>query len=170
VKAGNCASLIYTSGTTGPPKAVMISHDNITWTSKNIIDHYMDLNHLDRAISYLPLSHIAAQLIDIHAIMGIGGCSYFAQQDALKGSLTLTMRDVKPTFFFGVPRVWEKIHEKMAQMGRDTKGVKKVLSTWAKAMGAEHSRRAQFGNGGGAPCTYSCANALVLNKIKVCNF
>jgi len=121
---------------------------------------------LDRAISYLPLSHIAAQLIDIHCIMRLGACCYFAQPDALKGSLTTTMKHVKPTFFFGVPRVWEKIEEKMVQMGRETKGVTKVLSTWAKAMGAEHSRRAQFGNGGGAPCSYSCANALVLQRIK----
>ena len=166
IKPGNCASLIYTSGTTGPPKAVMISHDNITWTAQNIIDHYMDLNHLDRIVSYLPLSHIAAQLIDVYAALTLGGATYFAQPDALKGSLTVTMKDVKPTFFFGVPRVWEKIQEKMVQMGRETKGLIKVLSTWAKSVGAEHSRLGQYGNGGGAPCTYSCANALVLSKIK----
>jgi long-chain-fatty-acid--CoA ligase ACSBG len=63
MQPGHCASLIYTSGTTGPPKAVMISHDNITWTSANICEGgYMDLNHLDVVISYLPLSHIAAQV------------------------------------------------------------------------------------------------------------
>lgn len=63
MQPGNCASLIYTSGTTGPPKAVMISHDNITWTGANICEGgYMDLNHEDCVISYLPLSHIAAQV------------------------------------------------------------------------------------------------------------
>jgi long-chain-fatty-acid--CoA ligase ACSBG len=71
-RAGHVASLIYTSGTTGPPKAVMISHDNITWTAKNICDHYMVLNHLDRVVSYLPLSHIAAQLIDIFCVIQLG--------------------------------------------------------------------------------------------------
>ena len=101
IKPGNCASLIYTSGTTGPPKAVMISHDNITWTAQNIIDNYLDLNHTDRAISYLPLSHIAAQLIDIFAMMQLGACSYFARPDALKGTLSDTMKEVRPTFFFG---------------------------------------------------------------------
>ena len=144
----------------------MISHDNITWTTRNITEHYMDLNHLDRAISYLPLSHIAAQLIDIYAIMTLGACSYFAQPDALKGSLTTTIKEVRPTFFFGVPRVWEKIQEKMAQLGRSSTGIKKLLSTWAKSMGAEHCRRLQYGNDGSAPCTYSCANALVLHRIK----
>ncbi len=166
INPGHCATLIYTSGTTGPPKAAMISHDNITWTSRNIIDNYLDMNHEDRAISYLPLSHIAAQLIDIHAIMALGACAYFAQPDALKGSLTTTMKEVRPTFFFGVPRVWEKIQEKMVQIGRSTTGITKSLATWAKAMGAEHCRRMQYGNGGGAPCSYSCAHALVLNNIK----
>jgi long-chain-fatty-acid--CoA ligase ACSBG len=164
---GNCASLIYTSGTTGAPKAVMISHDNITWTANNIIsDGYMDLNHEDRAISYLPLSHIAAQLIDIHCIMALGAAAYFAQPDALKGSLTKTMKEVKPTFFFGVPRVWEKIQEKMVQLGRESTGIKKFLSTLAKKIGTEKSKMAQFGAGGGAPCGYSCMNAIVFNAIR----
>jgi long-chain-fatty-acid--CoA ligase ACSBG len=49
------------------------------------------------------------QLIDIHCMMYLGGSVYFAQPDALKGSLGVTMKEVRPTFFFGVPRVWEKI-------------------------------------------------------------
>jgi long-chain-fatty-acid--CoA ligase ACSBG len=163
---GNCASLIYTSGTTGPPKAVMISHDNITWTAQNIIDHYMYLSHEDRIVSYLPLSHIAAQIIDIFAIMSLGACTYFAQPDALKGTLTVTMKEVRPTFFFGVPRVWEKIEEKMVQIGRSNSGVMLLLAKWAKSLGAEHCRMAQYGNGGGAPCCYSAANTIVLTNIK----
>jgi long-chain-fatty-acid--CoA ligase ACSBG len=51
---------------------------------------------------------------------------YFCQPDALKGSLTVTMREVRPTLFFSVPRVWEKIQEKMVGMGREITGVKKV--------------------------------------------
>lgn len=166
VKPGNCASLIYTSGTTGPPKAVMISHDNITWTAQNIIDNYMDLNHTDRVVSYLPLSHIAAQLIDIYCMLQLGACTYFAQPDALKGTLTTTMKEVRPTFFFGVPRVWEKIQEKMVQIGRSVTGIKKSLSTWAKSCGTEHCKLAQYGMGNGAPFGYGCANSLILSKIK----
>lgn len=163
---GNCSTLIYTSGTTGPPKAVMISHDNITWTVKNLLDNHIEMNSADRIVSYLPLSHIAGQMIDIHAPMYLGACTYFAQPDALKGSLTATLKDVRPTLFFGVPRVWEKIEEKMKQLGRETTGIKKMLSTWAKGCGAERSRRAQFGNDHGVPFGYGCANSIVLLKIK----
>ena len=60
---GNCSTLIYTSGTTGPPKAVMISHDNITWTVKNLLDNHIEMNSADRIVSYLPLSHIAGQMM-----------------------------------------------------------------------------------------------------------
>ena len=167
---------------------------------QNIADHFFDLNHKDRIISFLPMSHVAAQLFDIHVPIYLGinlenfenlsahtfflllwiflsfkscsfffeirpyitsllpflsmaplpldlssfsfslpplcsallfnsfsGCAvYFCQPDALKGSLTVTMREVRPTLFFSVPRVWEKIQEKMVQMGRQTTGVKKV--------------------------------------------
>ena len=113
VGTGNCSTLIYTSGTTGPPKAVMISHDNITWTAKNMCENFFDLNHTDRVISYLPLSHIAAQTFDIHVPMYLGCSLFFCQPDALKGSLSITMREARPTMFFAVPRVWEKIQEKM---------------------------------------------------------
>lgn len=145
----------------------MISHDNLTWTASNIIDNYVNLNHEDRVISYLPLSHIAAQLIDIIAVMVLGGTTYFAQADALKGSLTVTMRDVKPTIFFGVPRVWEKIQEKMVQMGRETTGIKKSISTWAKSVGSEHTKSCQFGARNTAkPWGYGCAKSIVLEKIR----
>jgi long-chain-fatty-acid--CoA ligase ACSBG len=82
----------------------------------------MYMSHEDRVVSYLPLSHIAAQLIDIYCMLILGGCTYFAQPDALKGTLTVTLKEVRPTFFFGVPRVWEKIEEKMVQMGRESTG------------------------------------------------
>lgn len=169
LKPGNCASLIYTSGTTGPPKAVMISHDNLTWTAKNICDHYMTLNHEDRIVSYLPLSHIAAQLVDIFCVINLGAALYFCQPDALKGTLTVTLKDVRPTFFFGVPRVWEKIQEKMAEIGRSNTGLKKSLATWAKNLGTEKNQRLQFevpAANRAPPFGYGCANSLILSKIK----
>jgi long-chain-fatty-acid--CoA ligase ACSBG len=166
IKPGNCATLIYTSGTMGSAKAVMISHDNLTWTARNILENYTDFNHTERIVSYLPLSHVAGQLIDMYLSMGLGACAYFAEPDALKGTLTNTLKEVRPTLFFGVPRVWEKIEEKMVQMGRANSGLKRALSQWAKGLGAERCRRLQYGNDRSVPACYSCAHALVLSKVK----
>lgn len=112
-KPGETCELIYTSGTTGPPKAVMITNDNITWTVSTVLKTIKKpLDETDAMISYLPLSHIAAQIIDLFHPLFAGTQIYFAQPDALKGSLGDTLRDVRPTCFFAVPRVWEKIYGK----------------------------------------------------------
>ena len=112
LKPNATCTLIYTSGTTGPPKAVMITHDNLTWTIQAVFKNLPGggLTPKDRMISYLPLSHIAAQMLDMHASAGSGMQIYFAQPDALKGTLGATLKEVRPTMFFGVPRVWEKIY------------------------------------------------------------
>lgn len=118
-KPGETCTLIYTSGTTGPPKAVMITNDNITWTVSAMLNAtrrgYM--NNADIMISYLPLSHIAAQMLDMHVPIKTGTQIFFAQPDALKGSLGATLKDVRPTVFFGVPRVWEKIYGTAPEQG-----------------------------------------------------
>ncbi|RXM92890.1 Long-chain-fatty-acid--CoA ligase ACSBG2 [Acipenser ruthenus] len=86
-KPNQCCTLIYTSGTTGQPKGVMLSHDNITWTA-SATGKTVKLKHACEAqevvVSYLPLSHIAAQMIDIWLPIKYGGVIYFAQPDALK--------------------------------------------------------------------------------------
>jgi long-chain-fatty-acid--CoA ligase ACSBG len=88
----------------GNPKAAMISHDNLTYVTSQMGD-LVKLKHFqERLISYLPLSHIAAQALDLVCPLAFGMTVYFAQPDALKGSLNKTMLEVKPTFFFGVPR------------------------------------------------------------------
>ncbi|KAG5188597.1 long chain acyl-CoA synthetase [Tribonema minus] len=162
---GHCCCLIYTSGTTGTPKAVMLSHDNITWTAQTALMHF-SFKIGDRSISYLPLSHIAAQILDMYGPMLCGSCVYFAQPDALRGSLGATLKAVRPTLFLGVPRVWEKIYEKMQEVGKKTVGTKKKIATWAKQKGAEHTRMCQYGGGGGEPCGYNVANKVVFTKVK----
>lgn len=167
-KPGECASLIYTSGTTGSPKAVMLSHDNITWMCKNFATHYVPkgLDPGGRVVSYLPLSHVAAQMIDIHYVYFAAGCTYFAQPDALKGSLAQTLVDVRPTVFFGVPRVWEKMEEKLREIGRQSTGLKKHIATWAKNIGSLHQADAQVGGSNGRPWGYHLARLIVLGKIR----
>ena len=62
-----------------------------------------------------------------------------------------------------------QIYEKMQDIGKQTKGAKKKIATWAKSKGTEHSRLLQFNGGGGEPCGYGIANAIVFSKVCVCN-
>lgn len=163
---GHCCTLIYTSGTTGPPKAVMISHDNFTWTSYNVLETLYGVTDAERSVSFLPLSHVAAQLLDIHVPMHLGSQVSFAGPDALKGALVETLREIRPTFFFGVPRVWEKVMEKMREIGASTTGFKKVLAVWAKEKGAKKTERFQFGGDGRKSLSFRLANRVILSKIK----
>jgi long-chain acyl-CoA synthetase len=101
------ATVIYTSGTTGPPKGVMISHYNVVWTAQG----YLDLLGIDpvgfRAISYLPMAHIAERMSG-HYLAAIGAFEVTTCPDpALIGQY---LREVHPQTMFGVPRVWEKLH------------------------------------------------------------
>jgi long-chain-fatty-acid--CoA ligase ACSBG len=65
-RPGNCCDIVYTSGTTGTPKAVMLSHDNLTWTVKTLRETYTtQIENRQKMVSFLPLSHIAGQIVDI---------------------------------------------------------------------------------------------------------
>lgn len=76
-----------------------------------------------RIISYLPLSHAAGQFIDIFVALISGHHVFFADPSALTGSLVQTLQEVRPQAFFSVPRIWEKIHEKMMEVARGNSGV-----------------------------------------------
>jgi len=144
-KANQTCSLIYTSGTTGTPKAVMITNDNICWTAQTLLTQIpRELNSSDSMVSYLPLSHIAAQVNDLYAPIFTGMQVWFAQPDALKGTLVETLKEVRPTIFFGVPRVWEKIYMKMQEVASTIEGFKKTVSTWSKSHALEYHKSKQF--------------------------
>ena len=99
----------------------------------------------DRFISYLPLSHIAAQMVDIYGPMKVGAKTYFAQPDALKGSLFTTMKQVRPTIFFAVPRVWEKIKEAFEKKLRTLNILQRWVIQWSKNIGLQHNKYKQCG-------------------------
>lgn len=111
IAINQCSTLVYTSGTTGNPKGVMLSHDNIVWTSKVAIRNYGLEKRNFRVLSYLPLSHVAGQMFDIHAPIILQGCTYFADKNVMKGSLIDNLQWCRPTAFLGVPRVWEKVKD-----------------------------------------------------------
>ncbi|KAK7467966.1 hypothetical protein BaRGS_00036809 [Batillaria attramentaria] len=105
-----CCTLIYTSGTTGNPKGVMLSHDNITWTAHTVYSKTNAAIRLHfgefRQVSYLPLSHIAAQMLDMYGTICFGGTLFFAQPDALKGTLGDTLKEVQPHVIEAKPFGW----------------------------------------------------------------
>ncbi|XP_036385708.1 long-chain-fatty-acid--CoA ligase ACSBG2-like [Megalops cyprinoides] len=164
--ANECCTLIYTSGTTGHPKGVMLSHDNITWMA-NAAGTMTNLRQGEqKLVSYLPLSHVAAQVSDIWICMRFAGTTYFAEPDALKGSLVNTLREVRPTTFLGVPRVWEKMQEKMKAMGARASMIRRKVANWAKSVGLQASYNIMNGNDT-VPWGYMLANNLVFKKVRI---
>ena len=154
-KPNEITTLIYTSGMTGPPKAAMITHDNITWTAKAQLSTLVrPLDNDDHIISYLPLFHIAAQQLDKHCPLQTGCQIWFALPDALRWSLGVTLKDVRPTVFFGVPRVCEKMYDKMQDVAEYVTGIKKKLSTWAKGQSASYWKSQKITDG--VDVTYAC--------------
>jgi len=156
--------LVYTSGTTGRPKGVMMSQDNITWTVRAAQETYDWVWDSEEGVTYLPLSHVAAQIIDIYLTAYGGATVWFADNQALQGSLIHTLKEVRPTRFFGVPRVWEKIQEKMMEVGRQNTGVKKAVAEWAKAAALKHNQERMAGREGGG-VSYWLARRLILARV-----
>lgn len=159
-KTDDTSTLIYTSGTTGKPKAVMITHENTTWTAiagaKSI-----DMRAGDHGISYLPLSHVAEQVLSIHGPMATGGTISFAESIEKLGD---NLREIRPHFFLGVPRVWEKIQAKMQAAGAQNSPLKKKIALWARGVGLAAGYADQ--DGGSRPFSYEIANKLVFSKVR----
>ena len=110
---GHCCSLVYTSGTTGNPKGVMLSHDNYTWLN-TILDKKLPFSSPNpRVVSFLPLSHVAAQFADIILPLGIGAHVFCADPMALRGTLIDYLLDVRPNLMLAVPRLYEKMEDKV---------------------------------------------------------
>ncbi|HVH66048.1 MAG TPA: AMP-dependent synthetase/ligase [Candidatus Acidoferrum sp.] len=103
VKPDDLATLIYTSGTTGPPKAVMIDHHNIAWT----VESAPIIQQGERQISYLPMAHVAERFVGYWTPLFRGSTVTFCPDLAELGKY---LAEVRPTFLFGPPRVWEKLH------------------------------------------------------------
>ena len=154
------ATLIYTSGTTGPPKAVMISHRNITWLGE-VTREAFALVPEDEFLSYLPLSHIAEQCVSVYMPMVSGGCTAFAES---LEKLPENLREVRPTVFFGVPRVWEKIQARMQAAGAQAPWLRRKIAAWARGKGLAGGYAAQEGRP--LPPLHGLAKRLVFDKVR----
>jgi long-chain acyl-CoA synthetase len=158
------ATLIYTSGTTGPPKGVMLSNRNLVWTAETM-NQLSDLRPGDCALSYLPLSHIAEQMMTIHGPATTGAAIYFAESIE---KVPDNLKEVQPTAFFGVPRIWEKFHAGVSAKLAAATGAKKRLIAWTRRV---CTRVNELRNRGREPgplllMQYKLADKLVLSKLK----
>lgn len=156
----DCATLIYTSGTTGQPKAVMMSHHNLTWTAKSVASKAGAVAGNDQ-ISYLPLSHIAEQMFSLHAPIAIGITVWFAESIDL---LLDTLQEARPHAFFAVPRVWEKMQHRMQSAGAQASPLQKKIAAWARGVGLKAAEAEERGSAS-KPFLYPLAKKLVFDRV-----
>ncbi len=123
--------LIYTSGTTGPAKAVMLNHYTLTWTRQQLSKYYQT-GPDDRLLSYLPMAHIAEQIGAVHNHVESGFSLYYARSIE---SMADHLKEIRPTIYFGVPRVWEKIRIAIEEKLSKATFIKRMLARWAFAVG-----------------------------------
>ena len=133
VKTDDLATLIYTSGTTGKPKGVMLSHKNLVSNVVASIER-VPVDHTHTAVSFLPVCHVYERmLLYLYQILGIS--VYFAESMETIGD---DLRDVKPHVFTAVPRLLEKVYDKIMAKGTELSGIKKKLFYWAVELGHEY--------------------------------
>lgn len=158
------STLIYTSGTTGPPKAVMLSHRSLAWTVRTAVD-LMNIGNGDVMLSYLPLAHIAEQMFSVYCPLASGITLYFAESVE---KMPENMKEVQPTVFFGVPRVYEKMYEKVKEKTDAASGVKGAMLSWARKVAFEYWKEKNSGRTSARllQFQYQLARSLVFDKMK----
>ena len=146
------ATIIYTSGTTGTPKGVMLSHRNIISNIKSVYD-LLPLNKDHKTLSFLPLCHIFERMVTYIYISK--GCSvHYCSVDDLAENL----QDVKPDYFTTVPRLLEKVYEKIMAKAAELTGFKKKLFGWAMEKGLNYDPKKRQG------LSFIVADKLVFSK------
>ena len=157
IKYEDLATIIYTSGTTGVPKGVMLSHKNIL---SNVIDSLpcFPPGENMKALSFLPLNHVFERMISFIYLFK-GTSIFFAESIE---AIAQNLKEVKPHLFATVPRLLEKVYEKIMEKGSELKGIKRSLFFWAHRLGLKYDVNKKFS------VLYrlqlSLANKLIFNK------
>ena len=127
VESDSIATIIYTSGTTGVPKGVMLSHGNIVSNVISATKRFPFENRNQTALSFLPICHIFERTF-IYGYLHNSISVYFAES---LESISDNLKEVKPNFMTAVPRLLEKVYDKIYAKGNDLKGLKKILFYWS---------------------------------------
>jgi long-subunit acyl-CoA synthetase (AMP-forming) len=154
------ATLIYTSGTTGTPKGVMLTQRNLAFIAVKA-GEILPIRAGDRLISYLPLSHIAEQVVSHLLSLATGATVHFAES---LEKLPENLREVRPHLFLGVPRVWEKVQAGIQAAGAQGSPLRRRVAAWARGVGLAGGYADQEGRP--RPWTYALADRLVFSKVR----
>lgn len=128
------ATIIYTSGTTGNPKGVMLTHRNIASNVHDSLPAFTFADSNGRALSFLPLNHIFERMVT-YVYLHTGVAVYYAES---MDTIGLNLKEVKPIVFTTVPRLLEKVYERIMNTAMELKGIKRLLFFWALSLGKQY--------------------------------
>ncbi len=158
IDADTLATIIYTSGTTGNPKGVMLTHRNIVSNVQDSMPAFTFAGKNSRALSFLPLNHIFERMVTYVYIQS-GVSIYYAES---MDTIGLNLKEVKPLVFTTVPRLLEKVYERIMNTGMELKGIARILFFWALNLGKRYDNIKK-----GNPWyrfQLWCANRIIFNK------
>jgi long-chain acyl-CoA synthetase len=148
VNTDDLATIIYTSGTTGDPKGVMLSHKNLLSNVEGV-HHIFPVDQHCKAVSYLPMCHVYERT-NIYVYMYLGVSIYYAEN---MGTIASDIQEIKPEILTTVPRLLEKVYDKILAKGRKLKGFKHQIFFWAVQLGEKYE--------------YDISDPLYLFKLKI---
>lgn len=163
VEPGDLASIVYTSGTTGVPKGAMLTHDNLLFTSWSASESLAVQPHFETLL-FLPLAHVFARII-VYLCLREGLTINFAESIEKVGE---NLKETRPHFFASVPRIFEKVYDKITSGAQDAGGLKLKIFNWSLATGMEASKLLQKKQSvdGLLAVKNAIANKLVFSKIQ----
>ncbi len=134
-KPEDIAGIIYTSGTTGPPKGALLTHEGYLWVGR-ASQQVIEMKKGDESISFLPLNHVYEQIFDIMNHLTVGQTVNFTENT---DTVMADMREVSPTFFHAVPRIWEKYYSAIVLKMADATWFKRTVYNLAVKIGDRYN-------------------------------
>jgi long-chain acyl-CoA synthetase len=158
IKPETLATIIYTSGTTGNPKGVMLSHNNIVSNVRDSMPVFTFADKGGKALSFLPLNHIFERMVT-YIYLQAGLAIYYAESMDTIGA---NLKEVQPIVFTTVPRLLEKVYERIMATALELKGIKRALFFWALSLGKQYNNA--IDQGWWYNTQLSLANKIIFNK------